>query len=225
MFTNLDEAKKLLQNICDKHWQYDKYIMQGVDGEKAHALDVLAWVEKLNNKATLALQLAALFHDIDRVVTPKKGGGFKGDRKSKAYLQHKKDHAKRSVNYIIPCLNEIEINNETLGRVEFLILHHDDTGKEVEELNDPELNYLVAADTFAFFTSIWPKLLATEGMDRLKDKVRFMIDKIPDFLRVQLFKLQLEDKYVNEVKNETIQEYYRYNNPKQSVTFSKKKDK
>ena len=39
-------------------------------------------------------------------------------------------------------------------------------------------------------------------MDRLKDKVRFMIDKIPDFLRVQLFKLQLEDKYVNEVKNE-----------------------
>lgn len=213
MAINILNAKKLLKDICNEYRQYDKYIMQGVDGEEAHALDVLGWVKRLNPQVSFVLQLAAIFHDIDRVITPKEGGGYKGDRKSKAYLQHKKEHAKRSANYIIPRLKNFGVGDEALRRIEFLILHHDDTGQEIEELKDPELNYLVAADTFAFFTSIWPKLLAAEGIVRLKDKVRFMIDKIPDPVRAQLYELQLEDDNVNTVKNEIIQEYYRFHNP------------
>lgn len=213
--STIQSAKKLLREVCIKFNFNNKDIMQGVRGEEAHVLDVLRWVEKLNPKASVSLKLAALFHDIDRVITPKVGGGFKGDRNSKKYLRHKKDHARRSAEFIIPLLKKNKIaNGATLKKARFLIVHHDDTGEEVAKINDSELNYLVSADSFAFFTSIAPKLFKAEGKERIKDKIRFMTDKLPDFARRLLRKQQLKNNIFNDLKNEIIGEYYVLNNPR-----------
>lgn len=118
------------------------------------------------------------------------------------------NHAKRSADYIIPRLSKIGINEEVLERARFLIIHHDDNSGEAEKLNDSELDHLVAADVFAFFTSVWPKLLTVEGMERSRDKLKFMIGKISDSLRKQLSELKLENGIADETKNELIKEYY-----------------
>jgi ribosomal protein S27AE len=183
--------------------------MQGVGGEYRHGNDVLSWVQRLSPRATLPLQLAALFHDIDRVVTPGKGGGFRGNRNSAAYALHKKQHAQRSAVFIGPRLREIGFVSRVVERALFLIRHHDDTGEEVEVLRDPDLNTLVAADTFAFFTSIAPKLYATEGEARLRDKVRFMVDKLPDDARLLLWRSRLRNSVFERIKAEILWEYYR----------------
>ncbi len=182
--------------------------MQGAEGERLHALDVLSWVKRLNPDPTLALQLAALFHDIDRVVNPEMGGGFKGNRNTDEYLQHKKQHAGRSAAFVIPELARNGFDPETIARTEFLILHHDDSGEEVERYGDRELDALVAADTFGFFTSIAPKLFAAEGPDRLRDKIRFMIDKIPESARATLWETRLENQTFESLKNEVLRESY-----------------
>ncbi|MBU1037229.1 HD domain-containing protein [Patescibacteria group bacterium] len=207
----IKEAKEILDKICEKYKHHDKEIMQGVAGEKLHSLDVLIWIEKLNPHPSLALKLAALFHDIDRIVTPKVGGGFKGERNTKAYFEHKKKHAQRSADYIIPLLSKIVADKDIVKKTEFLIIHHDDNGRQVEDLQDLGLNYLVTADSFAFFTSIAPKLYAAEGKERIKDKIRFMIDKIPDFARKKLEEHQLENSIFNKFKNKIIKEYYQNN--------------
>ncbi len=211
----IEKAKKILKEVCKKYKHHDKDIMQGVEGEQLHVLDVLDWVEKLNTKASNPLKLAALFHDIDRVVTPKMGGGFKGERSGKAYLEHKKMHAQRSTKFIIPILKKNNVTKNILARVEFLIIHHDDTGEEIEKINDSDLNYLVAADSFAFFTSVAPKLFEVEGKERIKDKIKFMVDKLPDFARILLWEYQLENEVFNNLKNEIIKEYYIKNNPRE----------
>lgn len=202
------DAENLLSDVCKQYQCHDKDIMQGVEGEKLHALDVLAWVEKLAKKPSVALKLAALFHDIDRIVTPKAGGGFKGKRNSKEYFQHKKRHAARSANFIIPLLKKIAVSDNILKKTKFLILHHDDTGEEIVKLKNSDLNYLVAADSFAFFTSIAPKLYEIEGEEKIKDKIKFMTEKMPEFARIKLWKHSLENKIFNEIKNEIIQNYY-----------------
>lgn len=208
MEKSVKTAKKILKDVCERHKHHDKDIMQGVEGERRHGLDVLHWVEKRNNRSPVPLKIAALFHDIDRVVTPKFGGGFKGKRNTKAYKLHKTMHAKRSADYTIPVLRKNGFSEDILKRVEFLILHHDDTGSKVEKMKDQELDCLVAADSFAFFTTIAPKLYKAEGIKRIKDKIAFMVEKMPSATRRLLKKHRLQNKIFEKLKNEAIRDFH-----------------
>lgn len=178
--------------------------MQGVDGEREHGLDVLRWVRRLRPTVALALQIAALFHDIDRVVHPQYGGGFKGDRQSTAYVRHKKAHARRSAAFIIPRLRLIGIKPSVLKRVRWLITHHDDPGAEIEQARDRDLSALAAADSLSFFTTIAPKLYAAEGAARFRDKVEFMAAKMSTSMQRQLRTVRLSNRVFERVKNAAI---------------------
>src|SRR3989338_5292771 len=71
---------KLLDEECEKNRYRNHEIMQGVDGEKNHALDVYKWVKEIKKNASTTLKIAALFHDIDRIITPGVGAGFDGEK-------------------------------------------------------------------------------------------------------------------------------------------------
>lgn len=199
-------ANELLGSICEENRYREAEIMQGVDGEEEHAQDVLRWVEKLTDNPSVALKVAALFHDTDTIATPNVGNGFKGSRKSKEYQEHKKAHAKRSADYICPRLLDHGVETQLVKRIRFLISNHDDIGIEVYNLNDNELNILVAADSFAFFTSIAPKLYKIEGEERIKDKIGFMIEKMPAFAKKLLALHKVENDIFNRLKNEVLKE-------------------
>jgi ADP-ribose pyrophosphatase YjhB (NUDIX family) len=205
----IDVAISILDSLCMRAKELNEHeIMQGAEGERKHALDVLDRITKKNSNASIELKLAALFHDVDRLVNTDKAGGFKGDRNSNEYLMHKKRHAIRSATIIIPLLLDNGFSKKTTDRVEFLITHHDDTGDEIEKLNDEELNQLVAADSSAFFTSIAPKLYASEGEKRIKDKIQFMIEKMPTDSRNILWQTELENNLFESLKNNEIKDYY-----------------
>lgn len=211
MQITVDRAKEILNEICAKKNAHYVTTMQGIEGERLHALNVLQWVEKFSPNASIALQIAALFHDIDRVVNPKWGGGYKGERDSRKYLNYKKRHASRSANFIAPILVENGFPQDLIERIIFLILHHDDSGENINHLKDQELDQLVAADSFAFFTSIAPKLLTAEGIARVRDKTRFMINKMPEKTRESLWEYHFDDNTFETIKNEIICEYYMRN--------------
>ncbi len=199
-------ARVIITQACEENRPRDSEIMQGVDGEKAHAADVAHWVKKLTKNPSVALQISALLHDIDRVVNPEVGGGFKGSRKSKSYLEHKKAHAKRSADFACTKLFEHGVDEENTERVRFLISHHDDTGEEIEKIQDKELDVLVGADSLAFFTSIAPRLYEKEGERRIKDKIEFMIEKMPSKVRQILIAQKLENSVFDRLKKEVFVE-------------------
>lgn len=197
---------KLLDEACEKNRRRDQEIMQGIDGEKNHASNVYKLVQEIEKNASIALQIAALFHDVDRIITPGVGAGFKGDRASKEYREHKKAHANRSANYICPLLLNNGLSKSLVDRVKFLIQHHDDTGKEIEHIDDEELNILVSADSLSFFDTIVANLYKEEGEERLKDKVRFMVQKMPKFGKKLLQSQTLENKIFEKIKREVLSE-------------------
>jgi len=205
----------LLQKVCHDYASQED-VMQGVDGEYKHALEVLKWAEELfSDPLSPALALAAIFHDIDRIVTPKVGGGFGGDRKSDAYLQHKKNHAHRSAKYACQLLISEKMDSSLVERVRFLIEHHDDSQHDAITVNDEELQVLISADTYAFFSTIAPTLYRQEGEDRLKDKIVFMVGKLLDETKAKLWETPLENALFEEIKNDVIRDYFLVNNPRE----------
>jgi hypothetical protein len=150
-------ATKLVDEAADAARTRGGEIMHGLEVERGHGQVVLEWVEKLLPNASVELKVAAILHDIDRLVTPVVAGGFKGDRNSAEYEAHKKAHAQRSATYAAAKLAEHDVSRKIIERVSHLIIHHDDMGVEVARLNDIELNALVAADSFAFFYLLRPK--------------------------------------------------------------------
>lgn len=197
---------KLFNRVLEDNRHRDKEIQQGIEGERKHAQEVLGWIKKLRRKPPLPLKIAALFHDIDRVVTPGVGSGFSGDRKSKEYFLHKKAHAKRSADYICQKLEDVGIGKNIISKTRFLIEHHDDTLEEVESYKDRDLEILVAADTFSWFSTTGVKLLKVEGKDRALDKLRFMLGKTPKFALKLLSRVKIKEPVLEDLKNLVLKE-------------------
>jgi 8-oxo-dGTP diphosphatase len=101
-----------------------------------------------------------------------------------------------------------------IERVQFLIEHHDDQQDLITD-NDEELQVLIAADTYAFFTTIAPTLYREEGEKRLKDKVIFMVEKLNDKMRTKLWETPLENALFERIKNEVIRDYFLAHNPEE----------
>ena len=211
----LEIGKRLFKKICDD-FASQKDVMQGIDGEYKHALVVLEWSEKLYGGPLPApLALAAVFHDIDRIVTPKAGAGFDGDRRSGEYLTHKKDHARRGAEFTRSVLRDEKMNDSLVERAVFLIERHDDDRQIPDAADDKELQILLAADTFAFFSTIAPVLHKREGEKRLRDKIAFMVGKLNDEMRAKLWETQLELPLFEQIKNDVIRDYYLEHNPRE----------
>ena len=171
--------------------------------EYDHAEDVANWITTLSPNASAELLMAGWLHDSERLIDFDGTTGFKGNRTSQAYLDHKKGHAERSAKLARMKLEENNWQGD-INRVYFLILHHDDTGEEIEQLGDGELVILAAADSFSFFTYIAPDMLQREGEPRLQDKADFMVDKMSSRIRRMLREQHIEDPIISRVKDRAL---------------------
>ena len=116
-------ATKLVDEAADAARTRGGEIMHGLEVERGHGQVVLEWVEKLLPSASVELKVAAILHDIDRLVTPGVAGGFKGDRNSAEYEAHKKAHAQRSADYAAIKLTEHDVSRKIVERISYLITH------------------------------------------------------------------------------------------------------
>jgi hypothetical protein len=175
--------------------------------EQGHAADVVNWITILSPSVSVELLMAGWLHDCERLVNFDGSYGFKGDRNSQEYLKHKKDHAARSAHLAQDMLQKSDWPVASIDRICFLVLHHDDTGEEIDQIGDEELTILVAADSFSFFTFIAPSMLREEGENRLQDKANFMVDKMSSGFRKLLSGQQIDDSTISRVKNQALAKY------------------
>ncbi len=176
------QAALLLEKTSESR-DGEKEISARIAREVAHGYDVQRWAKILDPQASDELLAAALLHDVERIVNLEQNKAFGGDRNSPEYKAHKRQHAQRSASYVSEQLSALGIPSEQTIKIALLIAHHDDSGDQVTQINDPDLNTLVAADSFSFFTSVASDMLVREGESRLADKVFFMVEKMPVSLR------------------------------------------
>jgi hypothetical protein len=195
-------------SMHDIHFKTGKEMQERLKREFIHAIDVLTWIKKLSpSSSSFELQASALLHDSERWTNEHMARGYDGDRTGPEYTLYKKQHARESVNFANKILTDKNIPEVSRKRIVFLIEHHDDTSDEIAYINDPELDLLVAADSFSYFTLIAPDMLNREGTERVRNKMRFMVEKMPRSLRQLLAEQHMKNELIELIKSEVLLEF------------------
>jgi hypothetical protein len=151
---------------------------------------------QLKPDADEALQIAALSHDIDRAMT----GITEKDLKDYSKIdEFKKEHAKRSAQFISEMLRKRGYQENVINKVAKLVLNHEVGG-------DEETDILRDADSISYFEGNIPTYLKRNGRERTKGKIQFMYKRIPDDLKTLVSNLSFEDKEIEMLIKEAISE-------------------
>lgn len=195
-------TERIVDTIFRENAHRSGEITAGIDGEQYHAHDMERLVMLLtDNTASAALRIAALGHDIERVVELGAGSGYEKSRTGQEYVAYKKRHAARGAEIMAEKLKDAHVSQDVIERVSFLITHHDDMHEDLEALGDAELDVLVAADTLSWFNFSGPNYFngrEKQGEKGLEDKMTFMLEKLPEKFWSYIPKLELKEQQMKE---------------------------
>lgn len=171
-------------------------LKSSVKEDPVHSKLVLKWVLKLKPDADVALQIAALGHDIDRC--------FK-ERKVKienfeSYDKFKEQHALMSAKILSELLEKFDFDKEVIDRVKYLVEYHE-TGR----CSDTEI--LKEADSIAFSEYNLSFFRKTHTLEQTKDKIKFMYTRLSKKAKKIVSQIKLKDKEIDELLKNTISKY------------------
>lgn len=135
-----------------------------VRADYAHALDTWQWTLRLDPDASLALQLAALFHDVERLVSEPL---IRIEQHAADYVAFKRAHARRGAELTAATLGDVGLPPAIVQRVTELIATHESAGA------DPEAALLNDADALSFFSRNSAGFADYYGPKHTRTKVRY----------------------------------------------------
>jgi hypothetical protein len=148
-----------------------------------HAIDTWHWVLRLAPDACRAVQIAALFHDVERLLseTDERAPHLASD-----YDLFKEAHARRGAELARDAALGAGVDRQTAERVYFLVAHH-----EQPDASDPDLVLLNDADALSFFALNSPGYLDYFGPDQSLRKVKYTLARLSAARRPLLADLPL----------------------------------
>lgn len=162
-----------------------------------HAIDVWQWALRLEPRASEALQLAALFHDIERLFSE---ADVRVEQEAVDYQAFKDMHARIGASVARRVLTRCGVEPETAHRVAILIQHHE---RANSGLRSEELALLADADTLSFFSLNSPAFADQYGPTHTRKKVRYSLLRMTERARQRLLNVRLRAdiaRYVAEVR-------------------------
>ncbi len=171
--------KKEIERLTKKSFVKEDYV---------HSQSVWRWVLKLKPNSDIALQIAALGHDIDRSFKEKriKRENFRN------YNTYKKQHALTSAKILCELLERFNFDKELIKRVKYLVEHHETGG-------DSDVEILKQADSLTFFEYNLPFYRKTHTLKQTKDKIKFMYIRLPKKAKQLVNKIKFKDKEIEEL--------------------------
>jgi len=154
-----------------------------VAADYAHGLDVWQWVLKLNPRASFSLQVAALFHDIERLSNEP---DVRIEQHVTDYETFKINHARVSASMAHDILKQIGVAQEVCNEVAVLIASH-----EKGDSRDPDLVTLTDADALSFFGLSSPGFADYYGAAHTRKKVSHTLSRMSQAALDRLPKLRL----------------------------------
>jgi predicted metal-dependent HD superfamily phosphohydrolase len=154
------ELARLLLRHRDLHL-LDKPLLRA---DYRHALDVWQWVLRLDPEAGAAVQLAALFHDVERIFTE---ADSRGEQAVVDYDDYKARHAERSALVTEEVLREQGTPPDLRSRVAELIAGHD----QPSHIDSPEGELLEDADALSYFSLNSSGYLKYYGAEQARRKI------------------------------------------------------
>lgn len=165
----VEKAKQIVGEIFKNTDVTDPFLLKS---DPLHSKAAHEWVLKLDPNASEALQIAALFHDIDRAF--KDRSIKQEDYPKDQYERYKRDHSINSAKIAAEYLEDADFPKDLVSIVSELIINHEIGG------NDPELQTLMEADSLTFFSVSIYFYLEDRGKEKTKKKIVFMYNRLPE---------------------------------------------
>ena len=134
-----------------------------------HALDTWQWTLRLESEASSALQLAALFHDIERISSE---ADVRIEHLAASYERFKTAHAVRGAEMTRLVLRQAELGPADVDRVVELVSRHE------TPRDDVELAVLNDADALSFFSLNSAGFIDYYGAAHTLRKIRYTLARM-----------------------------------------------
>jgi hypothetical protein len=165
------EAIPGLQRILSAHRALHDFSKPLARADYDHAHDTWRWLLRLAPEASAAAQLAALFHDIERLESE---ADRRVEQHAAEYQRFKRKHAERGAQLAGDVLEQAGASVELRRRVCELIEHHE------QPETDAELSCLNDADALSFFSLNAVGYLRYFGAVQTQRKVSFTLGRMRD---------------------------------------------
>lgn len=156
-----------------------------VRADWTHSLDVWQWALRLDSGAGLEIQLAALFHDVERLVSE---ADARVEHKASDYPSFKDEHARLGAEMADAALADAGVDPGTRARVARLIEGHEHPPSpgdpDAALFNDAAL--LNDADALSFFSLNSPGYLDYFGPEAARRKVAWTLARLRPEARLRL---------------------------------------
>lgn len=159
-----------------------------VRADYRHALDVWQWVLRLDPEAGGAVQVAALFHDIERIFTEAES---RREQTVSDYDDYKARHAERSARITEQVLEEEGIEPALRTRAAELVAGHDQPVQGDPTLERSEAALLEDADALSYFSLNSSGYLGYYGEEQARRKIEWTFARLSGRGRERLSRLRL----------------------------------
>jgi hypothetical protein len=166
---NRHSATPLFDAMLARHRALHDLERPLVAADYDHALDTWRWVLRLDPDASTAVQLAALFHDIERLISESE---VRIEQHARDYSAFKDAHAAAGAAMTAALLVEEGAEQALVARVAALVASHEHLG------NDPERALLNEADALSFFSLNAPGFARYYGPTHTARKVAYTLARL-----------------------------------------------
>ncbi|HEX8255430.1 MAG TPA: DUF4202 family protein, partial [Thermoanaerobaculia bacterium] len=179
---NRHSQGQLFTRVLRKHRALHDLEKPLVRADYNHALDVRQWLLRLDPDASLALQLAALFHDVERLVSE---ADVRVEHLAADYQSFKDAHAAKGAEMAMATLAEAGVGESVRSRVAELIAKHE------RPTDDADVALLNDADALSFFSLNSHGYASYFGPEQTKKKVAYTWNRMRDGARAKLATVRL----------------------------------
>lgn len=144
-------------------YEIEKVIaLSEVPEDLIHSKNTKEWLLRLKPDADIALQIAALGHDIERSIKDRKV-----NRDDYAdYNEFKKAHSLNSAKILQEILSKYNINEIIIDKITYLVKRHEFGG-------NPEVNILREADSISFFDVNLPFYFQRSSKEEIAFRIKW----------------------------------------------------
>lgn len=164
----------LFAAVLERHRRLHDLSLPLVRADFDHSLDAWQWVLRLAPRASLAVQLAALFHDVERLVSEAEQ---RVEQHAVDYQLFKDRHAAGGAELAAAVLGEVGVPDCVVREVARLITMHE------RRSDDRDLALLNDADALSFFSLNSAGFADYYGPEHTRRKVAYSLDRLSSAAR------------------------------------------
>jgi Domain of unknown function (DUF4202) len=179
---NAASSGPLFGAILTRHLALHDLSKPLVVADYRHALDTWQWVLRLAPHADMALQTAALFHDVERLLSEPDA---RVEHHARDYQAFKDAHAARGADVACALLSDVGMDRATIERVRWLI------GRHERPEGDVSLTLLNDADALSFFSLNASGFARYFPLEHTRRKVAYTLGRLRPNQRWRLARVRL----------------------------------